>query len=355
MNDERLKVAVVGASGYGGGELLALLLNHPKVEVNIAVSRKLAGEYVFRTHPNLRGRTSLKFSPLDMDMITKESDLVFFSTPHGVSKNLVPKVLEVGTKVIDLSPDFRLRNAEDYPKWYGWEHPYPDILRKAAYGIPELHRDEIRNASLVACPGCIALSGILALVPVAKAHMVEKDKIILDSKIGSSGSGEKPSLSTHHPERSGVIRPYMPSGHRHTAEIEQELNLFGGDGHKVGLSAHAVDIVRGILSTAHVFPNEPVEMKSLWKAYRDVYGNEPFIRLVRDQKGIYRLADPKVVVGTNFCDISFEIDSHLDRIVLFSAIDNLVKGAAGSAVQSMDIIHGWEETLGLEFLGFHPV
>jgi len=355
MSEEKMKVAIVGASGYGGSELLRLLLNHPKVEVAIAVSRKLAGEYLFRTHPNLRKRTSLKFSPLDLDRIIKETDLVFFSTPHGVSKDLVPQVLEAGMKIIDLSADFRLRNPDDYPIWYGWEHPHPDILRKVAYGIPELHRDEIRNANLVACPGCLALSGILGLVPIARAGLIVKDKIIVDSKIGSSGSGEKPSPSTHHPERSGVVRPYMPAGHRHTAEIEQELNLFGGNGHKVGLSAHAVDIVRGILSTSHVFPSEPVEMKTLWKVYREAYRDENFVRLVRDQKGVYRLADPKVVVGTNFCDISFEVDKHLNRVILFSAIDNLVKGAAGSAVQSMNILNGWEETVGLEFLGFHPV
>ena len=355
MSEERLKVALVGASGYGGGELLRLLLNHPKVEVSIAVSRRLAGEYVFRTHPNLRNRTNLRFSPMELDNIMNETDLVFFSTPHGVSKDLVPKVLESGIKVIDLSADFRLRNPEDYPIWYGWEHPCPDVLKKAVYGIPELHRDKIQDANLVACPGCLALSGILELVPIAKAGLIEKEKIIVDSKIGSSGSGESPSPSTHHPERSGVVRPYMPAGHRHTAEIEQELNLFGGDGHKVGLSAHAVDIVRGILSTAHVFPLEPIEMKSLWKVYRGAYREEPFVRLVRDQKGVYRLADPKVVVGSNFCDISFEVDSHLNRVILCSAIDNLVKGAAGSAVQSMNIIHDWEETLGLEFMGFHPV
>jgi len=355
MNEDRLGVAIVGASGYGGGELLRILLNHPKIEVKIAVSRRYAGDYLFRIHPNLRDRTDLKFSPLDLDNIINETDLVFFATPHGVSKGLVPEVLDAGMTIIDLSADFRLRNPEDYPKWYGWEHPCPDILEKAAYGIPELHRDEIKKADLVACPGCLALSGILELVPIAKAKLIEKERIIVDSKIGSSGSGESPSPSTHHPERSGVVRPYMPAGHRHTAEIEQELNLFGGDGHTVGLSAHAVDIVRGILSTAHVFPNQTIEIKDLWKIYREAYKTEPFVRLVRDRRGVYRLADPKVVVGTNFCDISFEIDTHLNRVILCSAIDNLVKGAAGSAVQSLNIIKGWDERLGLELLGFHPV
>jgi N-acetyl-gamma-glutamyl-phosphate/LysW-gamma-L-alpha-aminoadipyl-6-phosphate reductase len=350
-----VRVGIIGGSGYTGGELLRLLLSHPEVEITQVTSREYVGEYVFRVHSNLRGVTNLQFDKPDLSKTINLCDLVFMSTPHGVSSKLTPKLLEAGLKVIDLSADFRLKNPEDYPKWYGWDHPAPDTLKKAVYGVPELYREKIRDAQLVACPGCMAVVTILALAPVVKANLIDKDHIVVDVKIGSSGAGAKPSASTHHAERFGVVRPYKPTGHRHTAEIEQELSLIAGSNVKVSMSAHAVNIVRGILTTVHSFLVEKADTATIWKAFRSLYQGEPFIRLVRDRKGLYRLPDPKVVVGSNFCDLGFEIDNHTNRLVILGAIDNLIKGAAGIAIQNMNIMLRIDEKTGLNQPALHPI
>ncbi len=348
------RVGVVGASGFTGGEVLRLLLKHPEVEVTVATSREYADEYVFRVHPNLRGVTDLKFTPPDLKRLTEQCDVVFMATPHGASVKYTPQLLEVGLKVVDLSADFRLKNPEMYKVWYGWEHPRPDLLQEAVYGLPELHREEIKGAKLVACPGCTATASILALAPIVKLDFADLDHIVVDVKIGSSGAGSTPNISTHHSVRAGVVRPYAPAGHRHCAEIEQELGALAGRELKVAMSAHAVDIVRGILSTGHVFAKRNVTAGELWKAYRSMYGSEPFVRIVKDKKGLYRLPDPKVVVGTNYCDVGFEIDERVGRVVALAAIDNLVKGAAGQAVQCFNIMIGVDERTGLDFPGIHP-
>jgi N-acetyl-gamma-glutamyl-phosphate/LysW-gamma-L-alpha-aminoadipyl-6-phosphate reductase len=229
------------------------------------------------------------------------------------------------------------------------------MLKEAAYGLPEIHREEIKKAKLVACPGCMATSAILALAPIVKAGLIEKDKIVVDLKVGSSGGGSKPTPSSHHPERFGGVRPYQVVGHRHTAEVEQELNALSSDPVKISFTPHAVNMVRGILSTIHAFPTQPITSKDLWKALRGMYGTEPFIRLVKYQKGQYQLPDPKITMGTNFCDIGFEIDEHANRLILFSAIDNMCKGASGQGVQCMNLLMGIDETTGLVSTGFHPM
>jgi N-acetyl-gamma-glutamyl-phosphate/LysW-gamma-L-alpha-aminoadipyl-6-phosphate reductase len=350
-----MKVAVFGASGYVGGEILRLLLRHPHIELVAATSNSYVGEFLHRVHPNLRGQTSLKFTISDPLKTVELCDLLFVATPHGVSSAFMPQILETGIKVIDASADFRLKSSEDYVKWYGWNHKCPELLKDAVYGLPELHREQIKKARLVAGPGCMAAAGILALAPIIKSGYIEKNKIIADFKVGSSGSGAKPSLSSHHPEHYSVVRPYKPVGHRHTAEINQELSALAGEEVSVGMSAHAVNMVRGILSTCHVFLTKPVSDVDVWRLYRGFYGNEPFVRLVRDRKGIFRYPDPKIVVGSNYCDIGFEMDENLNRLVLLSALDNLMKGAAGTAVQDMNIMYGWDEKEGLRDAGLHPV
>ena len=331
-----MRIGIIGGSGYVGSELLRLLLMHPQTEVTMVTSRQSAGEFVFNVHPNLRGLTQLKFVPQDMAELQKNCDLVFTATPHGGSVNLAPKLLEAGT-------------------YYGWTHAHPDMLKEAAYGLPELHREEIKKAKLVACPGCMATSAILALAPIVKAGLIEKDKIVVDLKVGSSGGGSKPTPSSHHPERFGGVRPYQVVGHRHTAEVEQELNALSSDPVKISFTPHAVNMVRGILSTIHAFPKQPITSKDLWKALRGMYGTEPFIRLVKYQKGQYQLPDPKITIGTNYCDIGFEIDEHANRLILFSAIDNMCKGASGQGVQCMNLLMGIDETTGLVSTGFHPM
>jgi [amino group carrier protein]-6-phospho-L-2-aminoadipate/5-phospho-L-glutamate reductase len=350
-----VRIGIIGGSGYVGSELLRLLLLHPQAEVTMVTSRQSAGEYVFNVHPNLRGLTQLKFVPLDVAELQKDCDLIFTATPHGGSVNLVPKLLEAGLKVIDMSADFRLKNPADYESYYGWKHAHPEMLKDAVYGLPELHREEIKKAKIIACPGCMATSAILGLAPIVKAGLVVEDKIIVDLKVGSSGGGSKPTASSHHPERFGGVRPYQVAGHRHTAEVEQELNALGSEAVKISFTPHAVNMVRGILATIHTFPKRKLENKDLWRALRGMYGNEPFVRLVKYQKGPYQLPDPKVTLGTNFCDVGFEIDEHANRLLLFSAIDNMTKGAAGQAVQCMNIQLGIDETAGLKSTGFHPV
>ncbi len=350
-----MRIGIIGGSGYVGSELLRLLLMHPQVEVTMVTSRQSAGEFIFNIHPNLRGLTQLKFVPQDMDELQKNCDLVFTATPHGGSVNLVPKLLEVGLKVIDMSADFRLKNPSDYDLYYGWSHAHPEMLKEAVYGLPELHREEIKQAKLVACPGCMATSAILGLAPIIKAGLVENNKIIIDLKVGSSGGGSKATLASHHPERSGGVRPYQVVGHRHTAEVEQELTALSDEPVKIGFTPHAVNMVRGILSTIHVFPKQPLTNKDLWKALRGMYGTEPFIRLVKYQKGPYQLPDPKITLGTNFCDIGFEIDERVNRLLIFSAIDNMVKGAAGQGVQCLNLLMDIDETTGIKSTGFHPM
>ena len=350
-----LRVGIIGASGYAGGELIRLLLFHPEVELKTVVSREYAGEYVFRVHSNLRNISSLKFVPLDIPMLSETCDLIFTATPHGASVNFISDLLDSGLKIIDLSADFRLKNAEDYEKWYGWQHSHPELLKEAVYGLPELHRDEIRGSRLIACPGCSAAAAILGLTPIVKAGLIEENRIIIDVKIGSSGAGTKPTRASHHPERSGGVRPYSLVAHRHTTEIEQELNNFSDEPIIVSFSPHAVNMVRGILCTTHTFTKRPMQTPEIWKIFRSAYKDEPFVRIVKDRKGLYQLPDPKIVIGSNFCDVGFELDTHINRIVILSALDNLLKGAAGQAVQCMNIMLDLDERKGLEATGFHPM
>ena len=350
-----MKVGVVGASGYVGGELLRLLVVHPKVEVNMVTSRQKAGEYVHRIHPSLKGFIDLTFSPLDMEKLVNSCDIVFTSVPHGKSNKIVKELYGRGMKIIDLSADFRLKNPKDYVKWYGWEHPFPELLSKSVYGVPELHREDIKKSQLVSCPGCMAVTSLLALKPLIENNLIDTEHIVVDSKIGSSGAGIKANAGTHHAMRYGVIRPYKPAKHRHTGEIEQELGLIAKKTIKVSMSPHAVNIVRGILTTNHTFMRKPMSELELWKVYRNSYRDEPFLRFIRDKKGLYKFPDPKFLIGSNFCDIGFDIDEDNQRLVSLSASDNLMKGAAGSAIQNMNILCGFDETEGLKYTPLTPV
>jgi len=351
--ESQVNVGIIGGSGYAGGELLRLLIPHPQAEVTCVTSRRMAGEPVYLVHPNLRGVTTLKFTQPIISDLAEKCDVVFSAAPHGSSMDLVPPLLEQGLKVVDLAADYRLKSPADYPQWYGWEHKHPELLEEAVYGFPELHREEIRKARIVACSGCMANASILALAPVVKAGIIDRDRIVVDAKIGSSGGGSEPNPASHHPERFGGLRPYKVVGHRHTAEIEQELSLIDGGEIKVAFSPHAVNMARGILVTCHLWLDRSVENRDIWKVYRGSYDEEPFIRIVKYRKGIYQLPDPRVVVGTNYCDIGFELDEHVERLVVLSAIDNIVKGAAGQAVQCFNIMEGLDERTGLDMIGIH--
>ena len=354
----RYRACVVGASGITGGELLRLLINHPGTELSCATSREFKGEYLFRVHPNLRGRTNLTFIDSTIDSVLKHDvDVVFLALPHGQSLGWVPKLYESGITVIDLSADFRLKDPAAYVEWYGWEkpHPYPDLLAKAVYGLPELHREELRGAKLIAVPGCMATAAIISLAPIVKAGLIDTDRIVVDAKISSSGAGAHAPRLDLHPFRTYVIRPYEVVHHRHTAEIEQELGLLINRRVRVAFTPHAVDLVRGILTTSHTWLVKDVSEPDIWRVYRSMYGNEPFIRLVKDRAGFQRYPDVKYVIGSNLVDIGFEIDNRLGRLVILSAIDNLMKGASGQAVQAMNVALGFEETTALNQVPLYPV
>ncbi|OGS48850.1 MAG: N-acetyl-gamma-glutamyl-phosphate reductase [Euryarchaeota archaeon RBG_16_68_13] len=340
-----MKLSIVGGSGYTGGELLRVLLGHPKVEVAQVVSDTFAGKPVWKAHPNLRKVTDLSFAPPD-ELAT--CDALFLGLPHGTSmKRLAAHASKAGI-LVDLSADFRLRSAEAYRRYYDLEHPAAHELGHFIYGLPELHRAELKDATRVAVAGCTATASIIALAPLLRSGLVATDRLVVDAKTGSSAGGSSETRASHHPERSGAMRLYAPTGHRHTAEIEQELGLPG----RVHLTIHAVEAVRGILSTAHAFAPNGLDKKSLWAAYRQSYGSEPFVRIVDDPTGIHRYPDPKILAGSNFCDVGFAVqDGH---VVASAAIDNLMKGAAGNAVQCFNLMAGFDERAGLTFPGLHP-
>jgi len=347
---KKIRVSIAGGSGYSGGELLRLLLFHPQVEISQVTSERFFGKFVHKMHPNLRKLTDLKFCSLDE---LEACDLLFLCLPHGQAMKNIEKYLELSERIIDLSADFRLRSAEIYEKWYHSPHLAPSHLADFIYGIPELHREQMKTARRVSSAGCNATAAILGLYPLYKNGLVRSGQTIVEVKVGSSEGGNSVSEASHHPVRSGCLRSFAPTGHRHTAEIEQELQ-FDGSVH-ISFSATSVDMVRGVLATSHVFLHDPIEEKELWKIYRQAYGQEPFIRIVKERDGNYRYPEPKLLAGTNYCDIGFEADPFSTRVVVISAIDNLMKGAAGQAVQAMNLMHDFDETTALTFPGLHPV
>ena len=345
-------VSIIGGSGYVGGELLRLLIDHPGVTVNQVTSERNAGKFVRALHPNLRKKSDLKFVSAEQ---LAPCDVLFVALPHGVAMGRMAELRRLANVVIDLSADFRLRNPADYPKWYGKEHTAPALLNEFVYGIPELHREEIRESNAISSAGCMATTAILGLYPLYRAGVVDTTQpVVIEAKTGSSGAGGEPSLGSHHPERSGAMRSFMPTGHRHSAEVIQELT-FNGLTPPVAFSATAIEAVRGILATSHVFLKEPLPEKEIWTIYRAAYKDEPFMRLVKEASGIHRYPDPKILSGANWCDVGFERDPDSNRLVVMAALDNLMKGAAGQAVQTFNIRCGQPETTGLEFPGLHPI
>lgn len=349
---QQFSAAIIGGSGYAGGELVRLLLQHPGIELTQVTSERMAGKFVKSSHPNLRDVTNLKFiASADL----QPTDILFLALPHGVSMEKLPDVRNLAPIVIDLSSDFRLNNPGDYVTWYSHEHNDLDALGKFVYGMPELHREGIRQADWIASPGCMSTTSILGLYPLYQAGVVDTAMpAIVEAKTGSSGSGGSPGLGSHHPERSGAMRSFKPTGHRHSAEIMQELT-FGDNRPHISFSATSIEAVRGILATSHVFLKDDLDDKALRKIYRDAYKDEPFMRLVKETSGVHRYPEPKLLSGSNWCDVGFERDPHSLRVVVMAATDNLMKGAAGQAVQAMNIRMGFGERTGLEFPGLHPI
>jgi len=337
--------SVVGGSGFTGGELLRLIDGHPEFELAQATSRSKTNKTIGNTHPNLR-HSEMRFSdPADLEGV----DVLFAATPHGVSMEQIDHFQDAADTVVDLSADFRLDTEDQYDEWYDG-HTRPELLADSEYALPELNRDNLAGADLIASGGCNATATILGLLPLFEHGVLSGDEqIVVDVKVGSSEGGAGGGEASSHPERSGVVRPYAPTGHRHEAEIQQFLGV------DVSFTVHAVDMVRGASATCHVFPEERVSKGDLWGAYRGQYEDEPFVELVSGGGGVYRYPEPKAVAGTNRAEVGFELDPGNKRLVVFSAIDNMMKGSAGQAVHAANIALGIEETAGLEFQGLHPV
>ncbi len=337
------KVAIIGASGYVGGELLRLLLSHDGVDVIKATSSGNSGKNVSEVHRNLQGITDLRFSGEPVDEIAKSSDLMFFAMPHCTSMGIVPKIIGK-VRIIDLSADYRLGSISDFEKFYGTKHLSPELCKKFVYGLPEMNRAEIKKSRNVAVPGCFPTGALLALMPLAKSNLLSGN-VIIDAKTGSSGSGKTPSEGTHHPERAQDFKAYSIFSHRHQPEIEQGLKVFSRKELDITFVTHSTPMVRGIFTTAYAFLDKAISRQELERIYRKYYEKEPFVRLVGQSRS-------NVVKGTNFCDIGLECSGN--KVVITSAIDNLVKGAAGTAVQCMNLMLGFKETKALEFPGFYP-
>ena len=342
-----VSVSIVGASGYVGGELLRLLLDHPQVVVQQATSERLAGRYLTATHPNLRGRTDGRFVPLAE---LAPCDLLILALPHGAAAGRIEHWATLAPRIIDCSADFRLRDAAVYERWYGAAHPAATWLGQFVYGLPELQRESLRGAQYVSGVGCNATAVNLALLPLVRAGLLDTARpIIADVKVGSSEGGATTNEGSHHPERAGAVRSFAPVGHRHTAEIAQELGL-----DNVHLSITSVEMVRGALATCHAWLQPGTTERDLWRAYRAVANVEPFLRVVHERSGIHRHPEPKILAGSNYADLGWALDERSGRIVALCALDNLMKGAAGSAVQCLNLMHGWDERSGLGFAGLHP-
>lgn len=344
-----IRAGIVGASGYAGGELLRLLLGHPDVEIVQAASQSSMGKFLHQVHPHLRGRTSLRFISPDA---LQPCDALFLALPHGEAQTRIERYSALAGTIIDLSADFRLRDPAAHAATYG-DHAAPDWLPRFTYGLPEINRPALRETRYASGVGCNAAATILALHAVFNAGWLDASQpIIADIKVGSSEAGSKPGESSHHPARAGVVRPFQLTGHRHEAEVRQALA--GSGTLDVRLSVTSVEMVRGVSAAVHVTLPPGLAERDLWNAYRAAWNGEPFVRIVHEKTGIHRHPEPRLLAGTNYADVGWEYDPDTGRAVLLCALDNLGKGAAGTAVQCMNLICGFEETFGLSFGGFYP-
>ena len=337
--------AVVGASGYAGVELFRLLVCHPGVKLVGAYDIRNVGKRVSEVHPNLRGLVDMKIAEPDYVKIGKIAKVVFVATPHGIAMKFVPKLLKGGAKVVDLSADYRFEDVGIFERYYV-KHESPQV--KGVYGLPELHRAKIKRARLVANPGCFPTAAILSVAPLIKRRLIDLDHIVIDAKTGTSGAGAAPSEVTHHPTTGANIWAYAATTHRHAPEIDQELSKLAGQKVKSHFTPHLIPIVRGILSTTHVFLRKPTNVKALLGLYHKFYAGEPFVRVLEE------LPQVNFVVGSNYCDIGFELDARRNRLVVVATIDNLIKGASGQAIQDMNLMFGFDETRGLEAPALRP-
>jgi N-acetyl-gamma-glutamyl-phosphate reductase len=354
MKSSPVKVAIIGASGYSGEELVRLLLHHPHVELVSVTSRQHAGKslaQIFPKHANHPLAKKLRFSDPNSAVLAKEAQVVFLALPHGVAAEYAVPLLEQGCKVIDLSADFRLKSAEIYKEFYGHDHASPNLLGQSVYGLPELNRERIKASSFIASPGCYPTSILLAAIPLLLEKIIKSSSIIVDSLSGVSGAGRKAELDYLFVECNESMRPYGVPKHRHLSEIEQELSEAADEKVTIQFTPHLVPVNRGILSTLYLAPEKhfsnsteaEVLAERITRCYQSAYANEPFVRLLEGKA----LPDTKNVVGTNVVEIAWRLDPRTGRLIVMSSLDNIVKGASGQAVQSMNLMCGFSETTGL--------
>ena len=337
------KVSIAGATGYTGIELIRLLVKHPEVEVATLTAESHAGKNITEVAPSLRGWVDQTLVKLSTD-VAKGCDILFLALPHSTSMKYVPELLKGGCRVIDLSADYRLHEAEEYEQWYQTPHLNPELLSQAAYGLPEVHREDIKKAQLVANPGCYPTGAILALAPIMKEKWVDVESIIIDSKSGVSGAGRKLSQTTQFCEANESVAAYSLADHRHTPEIEQELSGLAEQNITVSFSPHLMPMTRGLLTTAYVNSKNKLDRNDLHHLLASFYEAEPFVRVL--EPGQY--ANTAHVAGSNYCDIGVQVDTRNQRAIVTSAIDNLMKGASSQAIQNMNLMLGIDEATGLD-------
>ncbi len=345
-----LKVAVCGGSGYAGGEILRILAAHPGVEITSVTSEKSAGKKVVELFPHLYKYSDLTYEPLDRERILSKADFFFLALPHAASQEAVDFFISQGKKVIDLSADYRLKDPETYEEWYRAPHKFHKTLKKAVYGIPELHRKKIAKASLIANPGCYPTGAIIGLYPAVKNKLVDFDTIIIDSKSGASGAGRQSEVAFSYCEVNEGFRAYSVGVHRHTPEIEQELSAAAGRDIKVNFTPHLVPLARGILTTIYAKLIKNGETEKIYKVYQSAYGKEPFTRVL----DIGKFPNVKNVRGTNLCEVGITVNKRTGTLIIVTAIDNLVKGASGQAVHNMNIMMGFDEKTALDTIALFP-
>ncbi len=345
----KTKVGIIGATGYTGLELLRFLIHHPEVEITALTSQKYAGVEIGQVFPSLANQIEIKCEELSPERISEKADLLFTAVPHKTAMEIVPTFYQKEKRIVDLSADFRLKDASIYEKWYQ-KHTAADLLPESVYGLPELHREEIRKARIVGNPGCYPTGALIGLIPLVKKELISLEAIVVDSKSGVSGAGRDVVLESLFCEVNEGVKAYKIFAHRHTPEIDQELSQLARKEIRVTFVPHLIPMDRGILSTLYVHLKKKMKTEELLEALRDFYKGEPFVRVY--PKG--KLPNTKNVRGSNFCDIAVAVDESGDRAVVVTAIDNLVKGASGEAVQNMNIMLGYPETTGLAVLPVVP-
>ena len=343
-----IKVAVLGATGYAGIELVRILSAHPEVKLEVLGSHSFDGQPISEVYQNFGHVLDMNCEELDLDKVA-QCDVAFTALPHGASKDVIPSLIEKGIKVIDLSGDFRYDDIKVYEKWYGGEHSSPELLKESVYGLCELYRDKVRDARLVGNPGCYTTCSILGAYPVLASGLGESKNIIVDAKSGVTGAGRGLALGVHFCECTENTKAYKVATHRHTSEIEQELSKAAGEEVMISFTPHLIPQKRGILATIYVNLKKPCTTEELVNTYKEFYKNEYFVRV----KDAGKLPETKHVAGSNFVDIGVVVDERLNRAVIVSAIDNLYKGAAGQAVQNMNIMFGLDEKTGIANAGFY--